>query len=94
MNLTKGAPLIRHLALSAGDGAKEVLLRDVDPVTLITVGRRNLKKRDGWIIFFDKTHLGPRQMHIARRDPGAVAVTSAARRASVSIDGVSASSTC
>ncbi len=91
LNLKKGGPLIRHLALSTGDdGPTEILVRDVDPVTLVTVGQRDLKKRNGWIIFFDKTHLSPHQTHVARLDPGAARVTSAGRRATVSIDGLTA----
>ena len=68
----------------------ETLVRDVDPVTIVTVGKRNLKKRNGWIIFFDKTHLSSHRTHVARLDPGTVRVTSAGRRASVSIAGLSA----
>ncbi len=91
LDLEKGAPLIRRLALSAGEEAeREILLEKVDPVTIVTVGQRDLKKRNGWTIFFDKTHLRPHRTHVARLDPGAVRVTSAGRRATVSIDGASA----
>jgi hypothetical protein len=55
-NLNEEGALLRSMRL----GKKEVA-RQLDPVFLLTVSKRDLISQNGWNIFFDKTHLKPRQ---------------------------------
>ena len=67
LNLTPGGPLIRSLGVApARDAAARPVLENVDPVTILTVGQRNLERRSGWTIFFDKVHQRPHTTHLAK----------------------------
>lgn len=69
LNLAPGKPLIQRLAIApAKDAPSKPILESVDPVTILTVGERNLAKRGGWTIFFDKVHQRPHSTHLATLD--------------------------
>ncbi|MDP7010652.1 MAG: hypothetical protein QF685_04675 [Verrucomicrobiota bacterium] len=55
LNLSGEGALVRSIVVAPGKGKPVVVLRDIDPVTVLTVGQRDLKKRGGWTIFFDRT---------------------------------------
>ena len=57
LNLTSGQPLIHSIGIAPNESeAAAPILRNIDPVTILTVGERNLERRSGWTIFFDKVH--------------------------------------
>jgi hypothetical protein len=83
-------PLIEELGLArAADGPSTPLLRRTDPVTLLTVGVRDLSKQ-GWNVFFDSPPLRPHETFLAVRDTKHVRVHSHGRRSTVVLDGLSA----
>ena len=51
--------LVRSCAVGLGDSEPGVVLCDAIPVTVLTVGERDLKKRGGWTIFFDRVDRKP-----------------------------------
>ena len=83
-SLFNGAPLVKSVGTMerALDPAM-VILRDINPVTLLTVGERDLEKRRGWNIFFDKVHAKPSKTSLMRLDLESVRVTSTSGTASV-----------
>lgn len=66
LNLSPGKPLIQTLGIAPSkDAPASAILRDIDPVTILTIGERDLKRRRGWTIFFDKVHKRPHTTHLA-----------------------------
>src|SRR5262249_7095957 len=90
LQLQANQPLIEELGMvkDAGDPAT-VLLRNVNPLFLLTVGRRDLSTQ-GWNVFFDNPPRRPHKTFTAALDKKAVRVQSQGRRSTVIIDGLSA----
>ena len=77
LNLSPGKPLIRTLGIAPSkDAPASAILRHVDPITILTIGKRDLKRRRGWTIFFDKVHKKPHTTHLAVLDLKAARVVS------------------
>ena len=55
LNISGEGALVRFVAVALGDSKPVVVLRDADPITVLSIGQRDLKKRGGWNIFFDPT---------------------------------------
>ncbi len=90
LNLAANQPLLAALAWQSAPGApRTIIAENLTPLTVLTVGERNLS-RNGWMVFFDKVHLRPSQRFPAKLTPTAVRVTSTATRARVVIDGLRA----
>src|SRR5262249_61748205 len=70
------------------DGPAIPLLRKVNPVTLLTVGVRDLSK--GWDTFFDNPPTRPHQTFPAVQERKKVRARSQGRRSTVILDGLSA----
>ncbi len=86
--LAPGRPLVQRLAWLAGpETPATVIASDLSPLTVLTVGERDLT-RNGWMVFFDKVHLRPSQRHPARLSPSAVRVESTPARARIRLDGL------
>ncbi len=96
LDLRPGRPLIASLGRSSRDSRRDSpILKDVDPVTYVTVGSRvNPPDRPPSMsvfnVFFDSPAKRPRQQFRAKLEPTRARVTSRPGRASVSIDGVTA----
>jgi hypothetical protein len=90
LRLGEDGPLIEQLAVAPEGGPFTPVLRDVDPVLVLTVGTRDLEKRDGWTIFFDRPGERPHERFVAKLEKRAVRVTSEGRRSTVVIDGLTA----
>lgn len=56
LNISGQGELVRSVAVGGKVGKPVVILRDADPLTVLTIGQRDLKKRGGWTIFFDPTN--------------------------------------
>ncbi|MEM7393360.1 MAG: hypothetical protein AAF492_13535, partial [Verrucomicrobiota bacterium] len=54
-------PLIDALSVQPPGGERIRLLEGMEPLFLVTEAERDLDKRKGWVIFFDKTHKRPRK---------------------------------
>src|SRR5262249_37718019 len=82
--------LIEELGIaSAADAPATALLRKVEPLTSVTVGRRDLSKQ-GWDVFFDNPPQRPHQTFPAVLKRGKVRVESRGRSSTVILDGLSA----
>ena len=90
-DLANGHPLIHSIA-SAPTGSTSFLTiaTDLDPILDVQVGDRDLKKRSGWTVFFDRMQRKPSQVHRAVIEKKIASVTSNARRATLTIGNVSA----
>ncbi|RFM28299.1 CehA/McbA family metallohydrolase domain-containing protein [Deminuibacter soli] len=58
LNMGNEAPLFQSIALNNGNGWKETG-SNIDPMFVLTVGKRDLVSQNGWNIFFDKVPLKP-----------------------------------
>jgi hypothetical protein len=90
LHLQPKQPLIEEIGISkTASGKSTPLLRKVNPVTLLTVGIRDLSKH-GWNVFFDNPPLRPHQTFAAVLEMKKVRIQSQGRRSTVIIDGLSA----
>jgi hypothetical protein len=90
LQLRPEEPLIEELGVAAtADGPATPLLRRVNPVTLLTVGTRDLSTQ-GWNAFFDDPPLRPHETFAAVLDRKRVRVRSQGRRSTVVLDELSA----
>ncbi|HKZ66286.1 MAG TPA: hypothetical protein VJ111_08035 [Chitinophagaceae bacterium] len=88
-NFDKDRPLFQQINLSDGLVLKTIV-KDVDPVFLLTVGKRDLISQNGWNIFFDKVPLKPHQSHVVKLDKKNASVSSAGSRTIITIEEVTA----
>jgi hypothetical protein len=70
----------------------EIILRDFNPVTLLTVGERDLSKRAGWVVFFDKVHTRPSKTSRASLELETVQISSSSKRAVVELSSLTVGS--
>ncbi len=90
LDLRAGQPLIEQIGIAKAAGAEATpLLLKVKPVTLLTVGSRDLSKQ-GWNVFFDNPPRRPHETFLAVLATKKVAVRSQGRRTTVVFDGLSA----
>jgi len=90
LRLRAGEPLIEELGLArTADGPAMPLLRNVNPVTFLTVGTRDLSQQ-GWNAFFDNPPRRPHETFRAALEPKKVRVETRGRRGTVVLDGLTA----
>jgi hypothetical protein len=90
LQLQPREPLIDEIGLAkSAAGPVTPLLRKVTPVTLLTVGVRDLRPQ-GWNAFFDDPPLRPHETFPAVLDVKKARVESQGRRSTVILDGLSA----
>lgn len=63
LNLEKGKPLFSSIAMGMEGDFREISA-NVDPVFTLNVGKRTLKKENGWNIFFDKVPKRPYKSYV------------------------------
>ena len=91
MDLTVDRPLIDSIAISRSPGRPfELIAESLDPVVLLRVGKRDLQKRGGWTIFFDRMQEKPNELFNARIDKTSAVASSKASRAVLTIGDISA----
>lgn len=81
---TPAAPLIRRFTL---DG--QPTIEGLDPNYLFWIGERDLEKRSGWSIFFDRVPTRPYTVEKGYLIPEHVHVSTTKTRATIEIDGLS-----
>lgn len=90
-DLSPARPLIQAVAVSSPDSDQfGTIATGLDPVVLLRVGKRDLDKRSGWTIFFDRMQRKPSQRYLAEVDRQRAVVASQARRATLAIGEVTA----
>ena len=88
LNVSGKGALVRSVAVARGKGKPVVVLRDADPVTVLSVGQRDLKKRGGWTIFFDRTSRKPSESGRLTLKLKSVVVRSVGHRCIVDLGGL------
>lgn len=81
--------LLRSIGSITGSSETEVA-RNLDPVFLLTVGKRDLISQNGWNIFFDKVPLKPYQAYKVTLKKDSATVRSVGSRTILSLGHVSA----
>lgn len=90
LELEPDQPLIAELGIApTADGAVSPIVRNAQPVTLLTVGVRDLAAQ-GWNVFFDNPPTRPHETFLAKLDKQRVRVQSHGRRSSVIIETLTA----
>ena len=88
-NLEEGKPLFNSIQLSQ-NGMFQEIATAVDPAFVLTVGKRDLKKRNGWNIFFDKTAYLPFEPYRVEMEKRKASVVSNGSRTKVIVSEVKA----
>jgi hypothetical protein len=89
LQLEPTQPLIEEMGIAAtASGPMTPLLRRVNPITLLTVGSRDLAQ--GWDVFFDNPPRRPHRTHLTALRPKRVRVHSHGRSSTVVLDGLMA----
>ena len=93
LSLVDGTALVKSVGTMVDAlNPAEIILRDFNPITLLTVGERDLSKRAGWVIFFDKVHTRPSKTSLASLELETVRVSSTSTRAVVELSQLTAGS--
>jgi hypothetical protein len=92
INLSDGKPLIDSVALSKSGHAPTIVARDLDPVTLLTIGERDMKNPAGWVAFFDDPASRPHKTFPTILERHSARVSSAGVKTTVHIGDVGAGS--
>ena len=83
-------PLIESLGISAKGQASTVVMKALNPVTLLTVGSRDSKNPQGWGAFFDNTPRRPHETYLVALEQRRVQTTNHGARTTVSLAEASA----
>ncbi len=89
-DLAPAQPLIQVAAISINTEPFRPIAKGLDPILLMRVGKRDLDKRGGWTIFFDRMQRKPSELFLAHIGRKNAIATSTARRATLTIGDVSA----
>ena len=89
IDLNNQKPLFNSIGLISNNQVKEIS-RNLDPVFLLTIGKRDLISQNGWNIFFDKVPSKPFTAHLVILNKKEAAVSSAGSRTTITIGEVSA----
>lgn len=92
LNLDSTKPLLEKISVTAAGKPARVIGQQLNPVTWLTVGERDLKNPAGWVAFFDDPNSRPHQTYPAVLDLNSVRVSSAAARITIHLGEVHAGS--
>ena len=91
IDLNSDEPLVKSISVIRSEGDRpQPVANGLDPVILIRVGNRDLKKRGGWTIFFDRMQEKRHEMFQAQIGRNRAVASSSAQRATLTIGEVSA----
>ncbi|HIA48403.1 MAG TPA: hypothetical protein EYN96_10660 [Candidatus Hydrogenedentes bacterium] len=88
LNLSGQGAVVSSIAVASGEEKPEIILRDADPVTVLTLAERDLKKQNGWTIFFDHVDRKPRQSGPLSLTLKGAVVRSMGQRCVIDLDGL------
>src|SRR5204863_8146694 len=89
-SLDEMKPLIESLSIAAKGRPSTVVMKALNPVTLLTVGSRDSKNPQGWGAFFDNTPRRPYQTYLVALEKRRVQTTHNGTRTTVSLAEASA----
>lgn len=91
LELRPNLPLIREMGVAPSPNGKAVsLLQNVEPVTVLTVGTRDLSNPAGWVAFFDDPPKRPHQSYRATLAKSSARIESIGQQSTIIIGGLSA----
>lgn len=89
IDLNPDKPLFRSIGIK-GQSTTSEIGRDLNPVFLLTVGKRDLVSQNGWNIFFDKVPLKPFKSHVVALNKKSASVSSTGSRTVITISELTA----
>lgn len=89
INLEQGQPLFESIQLGQ-EGRMQEIATNLNPAFILTVGKRDLAKRGGWDIFFDRTAYEPFNAYTVDLEKREAKVVSTGSRTQIIISEVSA----
>lgn len=89
LNLDPQQPLFQSIQLTRAGAFREVAA-GLDPVFVLTLGKRDLVSQNGWNIFFDRVPLKPFQAYPAELDKRSARISSSGARIQIVISRISA----
>lgn len=89
LDLSNQNSLFKSIGTTSGNKSSEVV-KNLDPVFLLSVGKRDLVSQNGWNIFFDKVPQKPHQTHRVKFEKDSAWVSSAGSRTIVTVGKVTA----
>lgn len=87
LNTAGKGTVIKSIQLESSGKWKEIA-SGLEPVFILTEGKRDLEKRGGWNIFFDVTAYKPHTSHLLRKGRGSTRVSSEGSRTVVTMNGM------
>lgn len=91
VDLAADQPLVESIALSKDlSGPFKTMVDSLDPILHVRVGERDLEKRGGWTIFFDRMQRKKSTVHSAQITKTSAVATSTHNRATLTVGGVTA----
>lgn len=87
MDLEKGKPLFRNIQINKEGTFKEIAT-GLDPAFIVTIGERDLTKKSGWNIFFDKTAYLPYESHHVKLEKREASVLSQGSRTHIIVSDI------
>lgn len=91
IDLQRDRPLFKSIQLGSKDNLSEIAA-ELDPVFLLTIGKRDLISQNGWNIFFDKTNKLPYQSYPVTLQKRSVRVSGSGNRTAINIGDITAGS--
>ncbi|MCC5905878.1 MAG: hypothetical protein JJU13_06725 [Balneolaceae bacterium] len=88
-SLEKGEPFFKSIQMSRNNNYQEIA-SDLDPVFLLTIGKRDLTRDSGWDIFFDRTAYLPYEAHNVNIEKQHAKVVSSGSRTQIIISDTNA----
>jgi len=89
LNMLPTEPLFKSLSIIT-KGAAKVISSDLDPVFLLSIGRRDLLSQNGWNIFFDKVPLKPYKTYPIKLKKTSAEIITVGNRTVIKISALSA----
>lgn len=89
-NMDAAQPLIESLGIKAkGQAEPAVIAAGLNPLTVLTVGERDLNAPGGWVMFFDSPYRRPYKTDVVKLGERKLKVTPGATRTTISVGSVS-----
>ena len=89
-SLDETKPLITSLGIASKGGSAKTIAKELNPVTLLTIGERDMKNPAGWVAFFDNPPKRPYETFLVKLGERHMKITTEGTRTTVSLASASA----
>ena len=86
LNISGNGSLIKSIKVKSGTNNPITILHNAHPAIMLTISERDLNKRNGWTIFFDRVDRKPRESEELKLKPETVIVKSIGQRCFIDIN--------